>query len=193
MQRLKNEHRYDEIREAVVNLIEDYGIRSYPFSVVDLIERIGIKLIKYSSLPNGVQSMLLALRPNALTRIEIFQGTQSVTIFYNDAHPITRIRFTLAHELAHVVLGHINSDADQLEAEADIFANYLLGPAPIVIRDSCNSAEAIMEDFNVGYKCARSIQDRTANRIRCGKPMTEYEHVILDLCYVERRDRISCI
>ncbi|NPA50955.1 MAG: ImmA/IrrE family metallo-endopeptidase [Epsilonproteobacteria bacterium] len=33
-----------------------------------------------------------------------------VTIYYNSNHPINRIRFTIAHELAHFLLGHLNEE-----------------------------------------------------------------------------------
>lgn len=56
-------------------------------------------------------------------------------IALNAAHPPSRRRFTLAHELGHIVMQHDSmaaadpADAERLEAEADAFAAALLLPA----------------------------------------------------------------
>ena len=49
-------------------------------------------------------------------------------IVYNDAHSPARQRFTLAHELGHIVLGH-REDSPDNDALADCFARNLLTPA----------------------------------------------------------------
>lgn len=192
MHKLHNIDRYDEIRECVADFIEDYGISCYPFSMIDLLTRIGIKIVPYSCLPQEVHEGMIGYYPNGVTRRAKDFDIASSVIFYNDSQRKTRIRFTLAHELAQLILEHPNSDGEY-ETEADIFANYLLAPAPIVIRDSFNDIQAIMDDFNVGHDCARSIQDRTANRIRCRKPAYEYENRISNLCRVDRGGRVACV
>lgn len=54
------------------------------------------------------------------------QNGRSV-IVYNEALPRTRQRFTIAHELGHIVLGH-ESDDKEKDDEADCFARNLLMP-----------------------------------------------------------------
>jgi hypothetical protein len=44
-------NRYEEIRSTVADLIEDWGISHYPFSVWELLRRMGIRIIRYSELP----------------------------------------------------------------------------------------------------------------------------------------------
>jgi len=53
-------------------------------------------------------------------------------IFYNDYKSDTTIRFTLAHELGHIVLEH-NKDGYKENKEANCFARNYLCPIPIVI------------------------------------------------------------
>lgn len=49
--------------------------------------------------------------------------------FVNDSIPTDRLRFTLAHELGHVIMHcYPNPDADQMEKEADRFAGEFLMP-----------------------------------------------------------------
>lgn len=179
------DNRYDEIREEVANFIEDYGVTEYPFSMWALLRQMRIRLVPYSKLPESLRSEVETLWPNAVTlRPGDFNVARTV-IFYNESHSRERIRFTLAHELAHIILEHPAVESEVYEAEADIFANYLLGPAPLVLRDSTNSIEIIMVDFDVSYGCACSIQNRTAKRRRFGSTaLLDYERRILQTAHL---------
>ena len=55
---------------------------------------------------------------------------KSYFILYNDNMDINRIRFTIAHEIGHIALGHEESN-DETESETDYFARHLL--VPIII------------------------------------------------------------
>ena len=55
-------------------------------------------------------------------------------ILYNDdwmANSVPRLRFTLAHELGHILMKH-EGNSMMYEAEANCFAQHLLCPAPVV-------------------------------------------------------------
>lgn len=52
-------------------------------------------------------------------------------IVYNDSKDIATIRFTLAHELGHIILDH-NGKYEYQEKEADCFARNLLCPIQII-------------------------------------------------------------
>lgn len=184
--KLSSANRYDEIREEVADFIETFGVRSYPFDIFVLLLKIGIRVVPYSSLDSRTRSMLTHAHPDAVTRLNGRLDVKNITIFYNDIGiEATRIRFTLAHELGHIWLQTDNED------EADFFANYLLAPSPLVIRHSKNSPEAIMKDFNIGYLCARAVQDRANNRIRCRKPIYDYEYRIIKFCTVKGADVVG--
>ena len=62
---------------------------------------------------------------------------KSYFILYNDNMDINRIRFTIAHEIGHIALGHEESN-DETESEADYFARHLL--VPIYFRSNYNRA-----------------------------------------------------
>lgn len=53
-------------------------------------------------------------------------------ILYNEDAPLGSIRFTIAHEIGHAVLGHLDEDDPGAEKEANCFARNLLCPAPVV-------------------------------------------------------------
>ena len=78
-------------------------------------------------------------------------------ILYNESQPETRIRFSLAHELAHIVLGHLNDERTELErgglddiiyfameGAANTFAGNFLAP-PILIHELVNG-----KSFDIG-------------------------------------------
>lgn len=177
--------RYEEIREEVANFIEDYGITEYPFSMWYLLRQMGIQLVPYSIFPEALRIEVIKAWPNAITlRPNDFNAANTV-IFYNDAQSRERIRFSLAHELGHIILEHPAIETEEYEAEADIFGNYLLAPAPIVLRDSENNIETIMDDFVVSRGCATSIQNRTAKRRLFGSSnFLDYEYRILDATHL---------
>lgn len=60
------------------------------------------------------------------------RGGEWLVCYRADGRP-TRLRFTLAHELGHVVLGH-ESGRPAEEREADHFASCLLCPTPVCRR-----------------------------------------------------------
>lgn len=60
--------------------------------------------------------------------VQIKNGIKKATILYNeDILSSERKRFTIAHELGHIVLGH-NEHSEKNEKEADTFASQLLLP-----------------------------------------------------------------
>ena len=191
---LSSSERYEEIRAAVADLIEDWGITVYPFSIWSLLKKMGIRTVRYSSLPEWLAKQVKAHWPDALTIYPPdFNPAKTIT-FYNDDQDREHIRFTLAHELAHLVLMHPGTEEEVYEHEADIFANYFLAPAPLVLRDSELDVEAISYDFQVSYGCAYSVMDRARKRANYGpRTKTEYERRILASCLLKGGGCLSLI
>ena len=62
----------------------------------------------------------------------VLDGKGHRIIFFNETLPLSVVRFTLAHEIGHAILGHTNEDDPGAEKEANCFARNLLCPIPIV-------------------------------------------------------------
>lgn len=75
--------------------------------------------------------------------------TGMVEIYYNDTKDYSTIRFTLAHELGHIVLEH-NEDNDISQKEANCFARNLLCPIPVIDELKLKTVNALVEVFEVG-------------------------------------------
>ena len=56
---------------------------------------------------------------------------EKTTIYYNPNHHENRIRFTIAHELAHYLLGHLNKNHKQYRDFTDSFKNTNYNPKEI--------------------------------------------------------------
>ena len=180
--------RYDEIRSTVADLIEDWGISVYPFSIWSLLRKMSIKTVPYSALSQAMRQDLLDKYPDAFTVYPPDFNPCKTTIYYNDdGIDRDRIRFTLAHELGHLVLGHPDTDEEAYEHEADIFANYFLAPAPLILEYSSIDYAVVSYDFAVSFSCASSACDRAAKRRLYGpRNPAEYEKRILDFCRLEK-------
>lgn len=75
-------------------------------------------------------------------------------IYYNEAMPLYCIRFTLAHEIGHAVLGHQDEGDSVAEKEANCFARNLLCPVPIAKALELGCENDYISVFNVGYQMA---------------------------------------
>ena len=83
-------------------------------------------------------------------------------IYYNDIKSETTIRFTIAHELGHIVLGH-TEDNSVTDKEANCFARNLICPVPIrdelglvTLNDYCLA-------FDISDRMAQVVIDMNSN------------------------------
>jgi Zn-dependent peptidase ImmA (M78 family) len=123
--------KYKNIRNAVWQVIIDYNITELPVSVNQLSKQLDIKIIKNSDIH------------------ELKQGERGITmeidgkwyIVFDDTESVPVCRFTIAHELGHILLGHMLTQKtkyrtfairDELEQSADMFAIRLLAPACVL-------------------------------------------------------------
>jgi Zn-dependent peptidase ImmA (M78 family) len=99
------------------------GIKKFPFDCLEILDDLGIKVIKYSELSKRKQEMCFKCSDSAF----LFD----FDIYYNDNESDQRIKFSLMHELGHIMLGHKEHTAEN-EKAANFFAKNMLAP-PIAI------------------------------------------------------------
>ncbi len=115
--------------------LEEAGITEYPIKIVQLCENAGIRVFQ-EYLPENVSGFIVV-------KDEDFGNyNYNKVISVNRSEPVTRRRFTIAHELGHYYLHrdkndnlYAHRDAGQrgkIETEADIFASNLLMPEEMV-------------------------------------------------------------
>ncbi|MDR1183329.1 MAG: ImmA/IrrE family metallo-endopeptidase [Coriobacteriales bacterium] len=173
--------RCEEIKRIIVEFLEDYEAVDYPLDLFRVFTRIGLPLIRYSDLPEGIKAILVSVYEDAFAITQHSPKGLQAIVFYNDMQPETRMRFSLAHELAHIILEH-RGETPQLEREANYFAAYILAPHPLIMLWCKPDSMEIMERFHVGFECARAANDSTRKRVQFGgSKLTDYESTLLQI------------
>lgn len=153
------------------------GVRRLPADPVEIAGALGIKVVSYKTAAELFDlelSRLYSLSPLGFSFIE--SGRRCIALNEN-ACGEQRRRFTAAHELAHCVLGHLDSEtrSGQQEREAERFAAELL--APLVVLDRCGvrSAREIARICGISRQAAEYRLAELAQRSRRGFCPTEDE------------------
>ena len=148
MEEQNNKPRIGFARNVARKLLADVGINNPPILIRDIINH--IKKEKDLS----VYSWAFGENTDG---IQITEG-EKATIGYNQAQHPHRQRFTVAHEIGHLLLGHtsknfildLNSKKPE-EIEANQFAAELLMPLEMLKKDlqSKKNAKDIAREYNV--------------------------------------------
>ncbi|PJJ27743.1 ImmA/IrrE family metallo-endopeptidase [Lacrimispora celerecrescens] len=137
------------IIEKTLEVYKRCDIKKFPIDCFKVIKGLGIPVYKYSELPESKVKKCLLVSNDAFT----LQGI----IFYNDMFPHKeRQRFTLMHEVAHIVLNHVGECVEN-EKEADFFSSNILAPRAIMQYLHCESVKDIYNTFYVSCMAANRI------------------------------------
>ncbi len=193
--------RYDELDKTALQILMDYSNAQFPLDLINLCERLRIKLVPYSSLGKSKLSELrLTANNGELTDgFSILLGNTdcdgySAYTYYNDDKPIDlsgRVCFTICHEIKHVVFGEIDPRKVE-ETEADHFARFLLAPTPLLIVEKYDSISDIHADFGLTMSAACNALDARNNRIKKhGETLFDYENDFIDWFLENNKKRRS--
>lgn len=165
----KNYHYYCTARNKAWEVLINCKISSMPISLNLIKKHYGIKIIPYSKAKNY---------ENFKQEMKDGDGFSTILnghkiIYFNDKNrTIQRIRFTIAHELGHCLLGHDlsktkyrNSETDSSddpieEMQANVFARDILMPAIILHHTDCINYKDIMKLCNVSEISAKIREKR---------------------------------
>jgi len=146
--------KYKNARNASWQCILDYNINILPVKVTDIINKSdNIRLVK-----NSVAKILC----NGISGITIVDNDKFI-IVYKDTDNSKRCRFTIAHELGHIFLGHmiVNQTTyrtfavqNDTESAANVFARDLLAPACVLHELKALTAEEISRLCNISLEAA---------------------------------------
>ncbi len=156
---------YNEAR----NLMKEMDIQSLPVDPFKLAEQLNIELITYAEADELFPERVIKLRNKKIDAVVIKPDylNDEYFILYDNLRPNDRIRFTIAHEIGHIRIGHMNKQytqftryaynkmTDPIEQEAESFAGELLRPplllslvnaeAPHLIQSICNISHTAAE------------------------------------------------
>lgn len=146
---------------------------SYPVNLLDLISKMGnIEIATYHEFAEEIGTTVdyVANKIGKTTDgFTLNRGNQFIIVYNSDTNIniVERIRYTIAHEIGHIFMGHFN-DGDTilrrggldlkkynvLEREAETFAHELLVPTYII--DTTWSSEYVQETFDVSSQVANN-------------------------------------
>lgn len=159
-------HEYDEIDEAALQIRLDYGFTDLSLDIFKLANCLGMTVTPYSELSKEqwriINSNITLEDGFTIQRNE--NGVIKYYTFYNDSVSHSRQRFTIAHEIKHVVFNESEPDEKQ-EDMADHFARYILAPTCLVMKFACDSPFNIASMFDISFEASENAYKAATHRI----------------------------
>lgn len=155
---------YDKIVDLALNVLIDYNIYDFPLNIEIITEKLNIKLNPYSKLSSNEYEEFYKVAPLGFTSINQYNDKHcDYTIFYNDInYNNENNRFTIAHEIGHVVSGDIGSTITEKEEKLyDYFAKCLLAPQCLII----SNKEFDINTVVTKYKISKQVADNWLHAI----------------------------
>lgn len=153
-----NYKNYQKSRNATWQMLIDLGIKELPIKTTDLCRRIGVS-VKVAELDPDIDGYTTTIN-------EI--PTIIVNSLKLENH--ARLRFTVAHEIGHILLGHVGiydlvhrnpfDEQTEHEREANVFASRLLAPACVLWGCGVQSPEQIIQLCDISYQAAQFRWER---------------------------------
>ena len=134
---------YKNARDTAWEVLISCRIMSLPVDLNIILAYFGAKAYPYQGNWNRIQAIGLASAAKRTSGMSFYRGKTPV-ILYDSCNVPGRIRFTIAHELGHLALGHLlpgsytvqnrepRSADNPLEEAANRFAADLLAPACVL-------------------------------------------------------------
>ena len=163
----KNE--YYRILKLTWRVLLECNITELPVKVSSICKHYNINLAKYTTVDGSCKATVdyhISVKSDGFA----IEQCGKYTIFYNDMCNPGRCRFTIAHELGHILLGHVlrnglvnrePSKADNpIEQAANMFAARLLAPACVLYGCRVRTHEEISTLCNISLQSARYRSER---------------------------------
>lgn len=161
-----NYRKYKQARNLTWEILIQERITALPVNVVSLCRQMGIRVQYYT--PHDDNDGYST----------IFLGTPR--IFVSKKCTPERQRFTIAHELGHILLGHVGGTVElvnrepsptdnPIEQEANVFASRLLAPACVLWGLDLHNAVDIARVCRISVQAASYRAQRMAELYRRGK------------------------
>ena len=164
--------KFDEMVLLAQSVLLDYNCYTFPINVYELANKIGLHLIPYSELPSQKRERLPNVKgtERGLTVSHSKNGNTVYCTYYNDEFGEAACRYTIAHEIKHVVSGDIDkSEGSFTEADehlANYFAKCLLAPQSIIITSGYQTTGEYIEHFGMSYEASEIWHTSTEKRKR---------------------------
>lgn len=166
-----NYENYKKSRNAAWEILLACRVAELPVDLNAVLKHLEVLAYSYGRGRDILADAGLVDIAKQVSGLTFYIGEQPV-IMYNDAESPQRIRFTIGHELGHIVLGHVrpgeytrqNRDPqpgdDPVEQAANRFAADLLAPACVLWGLGLHRAEDIAQVCRISIQAARFRAER---------------------------------
>lgn len=147
--------RYFQIRDTVWMTLIECKIHKLPLELDLILNHYHISYCTYEKINSNNN-----INQDILNATKLYLGftfidkKNNITIYFNNNISLTLKRFTIAHEIGHIILKHQNIDNLILEKEANMFAARLLMPTGPLNAMKIESSEEIAQICKVSIEAA---------------------------------------
>lgn len=142
---------HEDILMMICGVYKLGNIKSFPIHCFELLDTLGISYYDYNELSEKKRTACKLLSDDAFTlRREIY--------YDGNINPF-RLRFSLMHELGHIMLNHSCEMNHYEEHEANYFASNLLAPRIMITESKCDTVEKVMDTFFLSNEAATYALD----------------------------------
>ena len=166
-----NYENYKKSRNAAWEILLACRVDALPVDLNAVLRNLGVRVYAYSRAAELLEDTGLAEVAGCVSGLTFYIREQPV-ILYNELETPQRIRFTIGHELGHIVLGHVRPGEytrqnrepqpgdDPMEQAANRFAADLLAPACVLCGLDLHRAEDIARVCKISIQAARFRAER---------------------------------
>ena len=171
---------YKRARDLSWRVLLDTNTQELPVKVSSICRAYGVTLRSYQSGEQIIRALGLAGQCAVCDGFTVRSGGHCY-VFYNMAQTPGRVRFTIAHEMGHVLLGHLGEGGHTIynrepspedapeEHAANIFASRLLAPACVLHALSADTPAQIAAVCDISLAAARYRAGRMGTLNQRGK------------------------
>lgn len=170
--------KYKDSRDLSWRILIDQNICSLPISIQELCKNLSITLYNYQDDADIINMFDFQNNTKNNEGFTSIVNKHPVVFYDKTVKPHGRLRFTVAHELGHILLGHLetnniacragvslwnNGEVNinmPLESAANIFASRLLAPACVLKELNVTTAKQIMELTGLSYTASKIRLER---------------------------------
>ena len=166
-----NYENYKKSRNAAWEILIACRVDALPVDLNAVLRNLGVRVYAYRRAAELLEDTGLAEVAGRVSGLTFYIREQPV-ILYNELETPQRIRFTIGHELGHIVLGHVRPGEhtrqnrepqpgdDPMEQAANRFAADLLAPACVLWGLDLHRADDIARVCKISIQAARFRAER---------------------------------
>ena len=131
--------------KEVLEVYKHCGVKSFPVDCEMVFRMLGYEVLLYKQVADKDINVLRKMK--AISH-DGYTVPSELKVYINGSQYRSRQRFTLAHELGHLIMFTKDEDV------ANAFASSFLAPRPIIFARQFRTADELVKAFGISYKAA---------------------------------------